>query len=141
MIIIKHRVNKIKELKKTSKNYGVEIDLRSNSKNIILNHDPYLNGEKFSEWIKVFKHKLIVLNVKEEGLYAAQNGTEFYSLFVGLSFFIIVAGLILSVLLFLFSLDQRNIQIGTLNALGLTLDISPVIHSIEPFTRLVTKAS
>ena len=68
MIIIKHRVNKIKELKKTSKNYGVEIDLRSNSKNIILNHDPYLNGEKFSEWIKVFKHKLIVLNVKEEGL-------------------------------------------------------------------------
>ena len=68
MIIIKHRVNKINELKKTSKNYGVEIDLRSNNKNIILNHDPYVNGEKFTKWIKVFKHKLIVLNVKEEGL-------------------------------------------------------------------------
>ena len=68
MIIIKHRVNKINELKKTSQKYGVEIDLRSNNKNIILSHDPYLNGEKFSEWIKTFKHKLIVLNVKEEGL-------------------------------------------------------------------------
>ena len=29
MIIIKHRVNKINELKNTPKKYGVEIDLRS----------------------------------------------------------------------------------------------------------------
>ena len=33
MIIIKHRVNSIKELLNTSKDFGVEIDLRSNNKN------------------------------------------------------------------------------------------------------------
>ena len=68
MIIIKHRVNSIKTLANTSKNFGVEIDLRSNNKNIYLHHDPYKKGELFKKWIKYFKHKLIVLNVKEEGL-------------------------------------------------------------------------
>ena len=37
MIIIKHRVNTIESLKKTSKEFGVEIDLRSNNKEIYLN--------------------------------------------------------------------------------------------------------
>jgi len=68
MIIIKHRVNSIKELVNTSKGFGVEIDLRSNNKNIYLHHDPFKKGELFSKWIKKFNHKLIVLNVKEEGL-------------------------------------------------------------------------
>ena len=68
MIIIKHRVNSIKALANTSKSFGVEIDLRSNNKNIYLHHDPYKKGELFEKWIKYFKHKLIVLNVKEEGL-------------------------------------------------------------------------
>ena len=68
MIIIKHRVNTIESLKKTSKEFGVEIDLRSNNKEIYLNHDPFKKGVKLSNWLKYFKHKLIVLNVKEEGL-------------------------------------------------------------------------
>ena len=34
MIIIKHRVNNSKELKKLNTDYGVEIDLRSKSKTI-----------------------------------------------------------------------------------------------------------
>ena len=68
MIIIKHRVNTSKELKKINKDFGVEIDLRSNNKKIYLHHDPFKKGELFSKWIKNFNHKLIVLNVKEEGL-------------------------------------------------------------------------
>ena len=68
MIIIKHRVNSIIKLKNTPKNFGVEIDLRSDLNNIFLNHDPFKKGELFEKWIKFFKHKLIVLNVKEEGL-------------------------------------------------------------------------
>lgn len=59
-----------------------------------------------------------VRNVREEGLYAATNGTEFYSLFIGLSFFVIVAGLILSVLLFRSNLDNRIAQIGSFKAIG-----------------------
>ncbi len=68
MIIIKHRVNSIIKLKNTPKNFWVEIDLRSDLNNIFLNHDPFKKGELFEKWIKFFKHKLIILNVKEEGL-------------------------------------------------------------------------
>tara|TARA_B110000037_G_C16968087_1_gene443866 strand:+ start:319 stop:924 length:606 start_codon:yes stop_codon:yes gene_type:complete len=68
MIIIKHRVNTSIQLKKLSKIYGVEIDLRSSAKDIYLHHDPFKKGELFSNWVKNFNHKLIVLNVKEEGL-------------------------------------------------------------------------
>ena len=68
MIIIKHRVNTISELKKIDKKFGVEIDLRSNKSKIYLHHDPFRKGEDFSEWIKFYDHKLLILNVKEEGL-------------------------------------------------------------------------
>ena len=68
MLIIKHRVNTINQLKKTPTSFGVEIDLRSDQKDIYLHHDPFVKGIKFNQWIKHFKHKLIVLNVKEEGL-------------------------------------------------------------------------
>lgn len=68
MIIIKHRVNNSKNLNKLNINYGVEIDLRSYNKDIYLHHDPFKKGEKFKNWIKKYNHKLIVLNVKEEGL-------------------------------------------------------------------------
>jgi len=68
MIAIKHRVNTISNLKKTHFKYGVEVDLRSNNKKIYLHHDPFKRGELFEKWIKFYKHKLIVLNVKEEGL-------------------------------------------------------------------------
>ena len=41
MIIIKHRVNKVKQLKSTRIDFGVEIDLRSNNNKIYLHHDPF----------------------------------------------------------------------------------------------------
>ena len=68
MILIKHRVNKIKDLKKLDREFGVEIDIRSKGKRIYLHHDPFKKGESFSKWIRNFNHKIIVLNVKEEGL-------------------------------------------------------------------------
>ncbi len=55
MIIIKHRVNTIKDLKKTDKNFGVEIDLRSSQSDIYLHHDPFKKGELFNKWAKSFK--------------------------------------------------------------------------------------
>lgn len=68
MLIIKHRVNTSNELKKVSKYFGVEIDLRSYKNEIYLHHDPFKKGELLKNWIKGYNHKLIVLNVKEEGL-------------------------------------------------------------------------
>ena len=68
MIFIKHRVNSVADLKKTNAEFGVEIDLRSENNKIYLHHDPFKKGETFEKWIKQFRHKIIVLNVKEEGL-------------------------------------------------------------------------
>jgi hypothetical protein len=68
MILIKHRVNTIENLKKTPIRFGVEIDLRSENGNIYLHHDPFKKGVQFKKWLNHYKHKIIVLNVKEEGL-------------------------------------------------------------------------
>ena len=68
MIIINHRINKSSQLSKIDKKQGVEVDLRSNMKDVYLHHDPFKKGELFSKWLKKFNHRLIVLNVKEEGL-------------------------------------------------------------------------
>ena len=68
MILIHHRRNTIQQLNATSLSYGVEIDLRSNNGEIILHHDPFFEGVNLNEWIKHFKHRTLILNVKEEGL-------------------------------------------------------------------------
>ena len=68
MIKIIHRINTKNLLKNISKNYGVEIDIRSNNGRLILNHDPYKDGEELSEWISFYNHKFLILNIKEEGI-------------------------------------------------------------------------
>ena len=68
MEIIVHRINKIKELKKISNNYGVEIDIRTDGSKLILNHDPFKKGDKFIDYIENYKHNTLVLNIKEAGI-------------------------------------------------------------------------
>jgi hypothetical protein len=67
-MIIQHRVNTIRNLGATPKNFGVEIDLRLFNGELILAHDPFTLGEKFDEWIESYDHKTLILNVKEDGL-------------------------------------------------------------------------
>ena len=68
MIKIIHRVNSLNQLKNIKENFGVEVDIRSNNKNLILAHD--IGGEKedFLEFIKSYNHKIFVANVKESGI-------------------------------------------------------------------------
>ena len=68
MIIVCHRVNTIKQLKKIPYNYGVEVDVRDYNNNLILNHDPFKSGENFLSYLKHFKHKFIIINIKSEGI-------------------------------------------------------------------------
>ena len=68
MEIIVHRINKIKELKKISNNYGIEIDIRTDGSKLILNHDPFKRGDRFIDYIENYKHKTLVLNIKEDGI-------------------------------------------------------------------------
>lgn len=68
MKFIKHRVNTISELKNLKSKYGVEVDLRSYKKEIILNHEPFEQGVLFEDWIKEYQHDCLILNIKEEGI-------------------------------------------------------------------------
>lgn len=63
---IAHRINTIEELNKIPKCYGVEIDLRDSGKDIILQHDPFLSGEKFSDFLNHYDHGTLILNIKSE---------------------------------------------------------------------------
>ena len=68
MKIIHHRRNTIEELKATPEKYGIELDLRSVAKDIIVHHDPFVSGVLFKEWLTGYKHGTLILNVKEDGL-------------------------------------------------------------------------
>ncbi|RIJ48292.1 ABC transporter permease [Maribellus luteus] len=56
--------------------------------------------------------------IREKGVSAAKNGTDFSGLFIGLSFFLLIAGIVLTSLLFRLNLESRSTQVGLLDALG-----------------------
>lgn len=68
MILISHRRNTLNELIQTDAKYGVEVDIRSYKNDLIIHHDPFQPGENFEKWLECFKHKTLILNIKEEGL-------------------------------------------------------------------------
>lgn len=68
MHYIAHRVNTISELLNIPTEYGVEVDLRDYKEKIILQHDPFKNGQDFEEYLKHYNHGIIILNIKSEGI-------------------------------------------------------------------------
>jgi ABC-type lipoprotein release transport system permease subunit len=81
-----------------------------------------LNKDKLKKEINTlidpFRMNVQIRDVKSEGVSAAKNGVDFSQLFFGLSFFIMVSGLLLTILLLQFNLNQRKTQIGTFQAMG-----------------------
>ncbi|MBN1997251.1 FtsX-like permease family protein [candidate division KSB1 bacterium] len=61
----------------------------------------------------------VFLPVLQEGLAASRDSVDFGQLFLGLSFFIIIAAVLLTGLLFAFGLDHRGSQTGLLLAVGI----------------------
>ena len=70
MKLISHRRNTVSELLATDSKYGIEVDIRSKGDRLIIHHDPFVAGESLDEWIDVYRHGTLILNVKEEGLEA-----------------------------------------------------------------------
>lgn len=68
MEFIIHRVNTIEELKQIPKEYGCEIDIRTNGSKLILNHDPFTKGDDFTDYLDEYKNGTLVLNIKENGI-------------------------------------------------------------------------
>ena len=68
MLFIAHRINTVEELKSTPTNFGVEIDIRDRGERLILQHDPYKDGVDFEFWLESYNHKLLICNIKSEGV-------------------------------------------------------------------------
>jgi hypothetical protein len=66
MLYIQHRVNTIAQLKQTPTHFGVELDLRDRGERLVLQHDPFQDGEDFEEYLRQYRHALMILNVKSE---------------------------------------------------------------------------
>ena len=68
MEIIAHRINTIKQLKNLSTYFGAEVDIRTNNNELVIGHDPFSNYINFDDWLLEYKHRNLILNVKEDGL-------------------------------------------------------------------------
>lgn len=68
MILVRHRRNTAEDLRATPVEYGIELDLRSQGERLIVHHDAFVDGEDFERWLDDYRHRLLILNVKEEGL-------------------------------------------------------------------------
>jgi putative ABC transport system permease protein len=63
---------------------------------------------------------MVFIPSRQQGIDASQESVDFAELFLGLSFFIIIAALVLTGLLFVLSIEQRSQETGLFLAVGFT---------------------
>lgn len=63
---IAHRVNRLADLKNLPNELGAEIDLRDRGERLILEHDPFTDGEDAEPYFADYKHGTLILNIKSE---------------------------------------------------------------------------
>ena len=73
MIIIHHRINSIRDLKRVQNTNGIEVDVRYHENELILEHDPYEHHNKKNTCLKDLLVRWnnrgpIILNLKSEGI-------------------------------------------------------------------------
>jgi hypothetical protein len=63
---IAHRINTVSALEEIPHEFGLEIDLRDRGERLILQHDPFTDGEDAEPFFARYKHGTLILNVKSE---------------------------------------------------------------------------
>lgn len=71
-LVIRHRINTIEGLRQVQPRYGVEIDIRHDTKTggLYLNHDPG-KGDDFYDYLETFReqgNRFAIFNIKEAGI-------------------------------------------------------------------------
>ena len=86
-------------------------------------HGPEATPDAVGEALRKSLHArdlgFTVQAARADGLAASREAVDFGQLFIGLSFFLIIAAVLLTTLLFAFSIQQRAGETGTLRALGI----------------------
>ena len=66
---IAHRQNKLTALDRLKNSFfGLELDIRSSSKNIVLDHDPFKKGLDFFQNLNLLKKFFLLIDVKSSGI-------------------------------------------------------------------------
>ncbi len=78
-------------------------------------------AEKIREYVNPASVGFSVIPVRDIGMKASRGGTDFGQLFLGLSMFLIFSAVLLTWLLFVFSIEGRKNQTGMLLAIGFPL--------------------
>ena len=68
MLIIKHRVNSVEELRLVPRHYGVEVDVHYYDSTVVVGHDPQQNTVSFDSYLLEFEHSFLAVNIKQEGI-------------------------------------------------------------------------
>lgn len=68
MLYIRHRINSLAQLATVPPHMGIELDLRPNGSQLILQHDAFGAGERFEDLLKAYRHAFMIVNVKSEGV-------------------------------------------------------------------------
>ena len=63
---IVHRINSVQALADTPTEYGVELDIRDRGDRLILQHDPFKDGEDLEPYLRAYRHGTLILNIKSE---------------------------------------------------------------------------
>jgi len=67
MHFISHRINELKVLQDLPLQFGCEIDLRDRGERLILQHDPFSDGEDAEPFFAAYgNHGTLILNIKSE---------------------------------------------------------------------------
>ena len=82
--------------------------------------DQNLLDSQLNQHLSPEQFGFVFRDVRTEGLSAGSQSVDFGQLFLGLSFFVIAAGLMLTGLLFVFHVESREEEVGLLLALGFT---------------------
>jgi len=67
-VYIAHRINTVQQLQSVPFDHGIELDLRDRGERLILQHDPFKDGEDFSALLPHYRHSTMILNVKSEAI-------------------------------------------------------------------------
>jgi hypothetical protein len=70
VIVVAHRRNTVAELDATPPTLGIEVDVRERGGRLVVVHDAFAEGTAFDGWLDHYRHALLVVNTKEEGLIA-----------------------------------------------------------------------
>jgi len=102
--------------------------------------DPAILADEVMEDVDPSMLGFVTEPVREQGYQAARSGVDFSQLFAGLSFFLLLAGILLAILLFLLNLESRVDQLQTLVHMGIPLKMIRRIMLAESMVVALTGA-